>query len=389
MDVTVEEKVLVDGEKSRIELLVKKFNLAWSERFQFLSAVKLELEATCINVLPFEDYEGFSKYVAVGDEQGTVYVFLPNGDIVVEFNTLSESPISAMVSYMSIHKNESVLVTGHDNGVILVHRIWEASTNGEDWHSFSMANAKAFKSDGGREVEDYDFGVCQLIVIPNVSLWAEDKELFDMNYVEFIKRDMKDCDLDIRKSVCKLLKGIATNYKDQPFEDLTNSGTKYTRSVQLPDLIMFLTAESNVVRSYAVNCIEKLLLVKDEGGQARCGKLLNSIVTLLCQKEQDRDVEEAELPEIGENVCYTAQFVHLHNAGRRDEDPISEVNNVKKFFIQSLATRASESPGKIYEVPPDAFENDYMEEPLPEDEQVQAAAEEEAIGELNETIAEA
>ncbi|KAF6168617.1 hypothetical protein GIB67_005229 [Kingdonia uniflora] len=54
---------------------------------------------------------------------------------------------------------------------------------------------------------------------------------------------------------------------------------------------------------------------------------------------------------------------------------------------------------RIYEVPPDAFENDYMEEPLPEDEQVQPAAEEEAIGdeavvtandgELNETIAEA
>ncbi|KAF6135831.1 hypothetical protein GIB67_028150 [Kingdonia uniflora] len=148
MDVIVEEKILVDGEKSRIGLSVTKFNPAWSERFQFLSAVKLESEATCINVLPFEDYEGFSKYVAVGDEQGMVYVFLPNGDIVVEFNTLSESPITAMVSYMSIHKNESVLVTGHDNGVILVHRIWEASANGEDWHSLSMVNAKAFELEG-------------------------------------------------------------------------------------------------------------------------------------------------------------------------------------------------------------------------------------------------
>ncbi|KAF6138192.1 hypothetical protein GIB67_011032 [Kingdonia uniflora] len=104
--------------------------------------------AKCINVLPFEDYEGFIKYVVVGDEQGMVYVFLPNGDIVVEFITLSESSITAMVSYMSIHKNESVLVTGHDNGVILVHRIWEALANGEVWHSLSMANVKAFESEG-------------------------------------------------------------------------------------------------------------------------------------------------------------------------------------------------------------------------------------------------
>ncbi|KAF6168619.1 hypothetical protein GIB67_005231 [Kingdonia uniflora] len=181
--------------------------------------------------------------------------------------------------------------------------------------------------------------VCQRIVIPNVSLRAEDKELFDMNYVEFIQRDMEGCVLVIRRrSACVSLVSrkdgsISTNLVDVKsfFEsnivpELQNTDVNGFPMLKA-DLIMFLTAESNVVRSYAANCIEKLLLVKDGGGQGR-------------------DVEEAELPEIGENVCYTAQFVHLHNAGRRDEDPISEVNNVKKFFIQSLATRASESPGK-------------------------------------------
>ncbi|OVA18470.1 hypothetical protein BVC80_1833g150 [Macleaya cordata] len=125
---------------------VTKYNPSWSEKFQFLSAVKLESEATCINILPFEDYEGFSKYIAVGDERGRVYIFLLNGDVLVEFHTFSESPITSMLSYMSVHKNESVLVTGHGDGAILVHRVWEASSNGEDWHSLLMTHLRGFPS---------------------------------------------------------------------------------------------------------------------------------------------------------------------------------------------------------------------------------------------------
>ncbi|KAI3983820.1 hypothetical protein MKX01_011528 [Papaver californicum] len=125
---------------------VTKYNPSRSEKFQFLSAVKLEYEATCVNILPFEDYEGFSKYIAVGDERGTIYVFLLNGDVLIEFHTHSESPITSMLSYMSVQKNESVLVTGHENGVVLVHRVWEASASGEDWHSLSMAHLREFAS---------------------------------------------------------------------------------------------------------------------------------------------------------------------------------------------------------------------------------------------------
>nr|DAD36481.1 TPA_asm: hypothetical protein HUJ06_007122 [Nelumbo nucifera] len=131
-----------EGDRGR-GVSVTKYNPSWSERFQFLSAVKLESEATAINVLPFEDYEGYSKYVAVGDERGRVFIFLSNGDVLVEFYTLSDFPITAMLSYLSVNKNESFLVTGHKDGVVLVHRVWEAS-NAEDWHSLSMANFGAF-----------------------------------------------------------------------------------------------------------------------------------------------------------------------------------------------------------------------------------------------------
>ncbi|KAI4328926.1 hypothetical protein L6164_021240 [Bauhinia variegata] len=195
--------------------------------------------------------------------------------------------------------------------------------------------------------------ICQFIVIPNVRLREDDEELFEMNYIEFIRRDMEGSDLDTRRRIaCELLKGIATHYGDAvrsiisaQIQILLNSfatnpmanwkdkdcaiylvvslatkkaGASYVSTefvdVQnffesvivpelqspdvnaypmlkagalkfftmfrsqiskhaalrfFPDLVRFLAAESNVVHSYAAGCIEKLLLVKDEGGRAR------------------------------------------------------------------------------------------------------------------------
>ncbi|KAK4789380.1 hypothetical protein SAY86_020699 [Trapa natans] len=197
--------------------------------------------------------------------------------------------------------------------------------------------------------------ICQSIVIPNVRMREEDEELFEMNYVEFIRRDMEGSDLDTRRRIaCELFKGIATNYKAQVTAILSvqiqnllssfaanpvsnwkdkdcaiylvvslatkrTSGGSASASTDLidvesffatvivselrnqkvndfpilkagalkfftmfrsqipkdvalglvPDVVRFLTSESNVVHSYAASCIEKLFLVKDEGGRAR------------------------------------------------------------------------------------------------------------------------
>ncbi|KAK1583226.1 hypothetical protein Q3G72_022000 [Acer saccharum] len=195
--------------------------------------------------------------------------------------------------------------------------------------------------------------IFQSIVIPNVRLRDEDEELFEMNYVEFIRRDMEGSDVDTRRRIaCDLLKGIATNHKQKVTEivpvqiqnllssfaansvcnwkdkdcaiylvvslatkkaqgtsvssDVVDVQSFFTSAIvpelqgqdvnafpmlkagalkfftmfgsqipkplafQLfPDLFRFLGAESNVVHSYAASCLEKLLLVKDEGGRAR------------------------------------------------------------------------------------------------------------------------
>ncbi|KAK8954305.1 Exportin-2 [Platanthera zijinensis] len=188
--------------------------------------------------------------------------------------------------------------------------------------------------------------ICQRIVFPNIHLRDDDEELFEMNYVEYIRRDIEGSDVDTRRRIaCELLKGLAVNYKEQVMSfvsaqiqnmlslysanqqenwkekdaaiylvislatkagggvvgtqlvdvgsfftsfvvpELRRQGVKecailqastlkfftvfreqipkHTTIALLPDVINFLRASSNVVHSYAANCIEKLLLVKD------------------------------------------------------------------------------------------------------------------------------
>ncbi|CAL9767703.1 unnamed protein product [Musa acuminata subsp. burmannicoides] len=58
--------------------------------------------------------------------------------------------------------------------------------------------------------------ICSSIVFPNIRLGEEDEELFEMNYIEYVRRDIEGSDIDTRRRIaCELLKGIALNYKEQ------------------------------------------------------------------------------------------------------------------------------------------------------------------------------
>ncbi|XP_047323683.1 uncharacterized membrane protein At1g75140-like [Impatiens glandulifera] len=135
---------LYNHENEEGAVSVTKHNPFWSERFQFVSAVKLNSNATSINILPFRDFDGLSKYIAVGNEHGRVYLILRNGQVLIDFDTKSDSAVTSMLSYMSVGKNESVLITGHKNGMILVHRVWEASNSDEWSSSLSINNVGKF-----------------------------------------------------------------------------------------------------------------------------------------------------------------------------------------------------------------------------------------------------
>ncbi|XP_061996202.1 exportin-2 [Rosa rugosa] len=286
--------------------------------------------------------------------------------------------------------------------------------------------------------------ICQGIVIPNVRLRDEDEELFDMNYIEFIRRDMEGSDLDTRRRIaCELLKGIATNYKPQvtnlvsvqiqnlltsfaanPSENWKDKdcaiylvvslatkragGTSVTTDLVdvqnffgtvivpelqsqdvngypmlkagalkfftmfrnhipkpmtlqfFPDLIRFLRAESNVVHSYAASCIEKLLLVKDEGGQARytsvdISPVLPQLMTNLFEALKVPESEENQyvmkcimrvlgVADISREIvgpCITGLTLILNKACENPKNPV-----FNHYIFESVAVLVKRACGK-------------------------------------------
>ena len=77
------------------------------------------------------------------------------------------------------------------------------------------------------------------------------------------------------------------------------------------------------------------------------GKMLDSIVTLLSRPEEDRVEEESEMPDIAENIGYTASFVRLFNAGKKEEDPLKDIKDPKEFLVASLAKLSVVYPGRF------------------------------------------
>ncbi|KAE9466053.1 hypothetical protein C3L33_02034, partial [Rhododendron williamsianum] len=162
--------------------------------------------------------------------------------------------------------------------------------------------------------------ICERIVIPNVMLRDEDEELFEMNYVSSLGGTWKiqnslalfsenptanwkhkDCAIYLVVSLASRRAGgtsISTDLVDvesffgavivpelrnqdvNGFPMLKAGALKFFTMFRdqiskpiamalIPDVVRFLGSDSNVVHSYAASCIEKLLLVKDEGGKAR------------------------------------------------------------------------------------------------------------------------
>ncbi|KAM7511883.1 hypothetical protein LguiB_010758 [Lonicera macranthoides] len=102
------------------------------------------------------------------------------------------------------------------------------------------------------------------------------------------------------------------------------------------------------VASTRLICESPILLDPAAGGL--WGKMVDSIVTLLSRPEQDRVEEEPEVPDFGETVGYNATFVHLYNAGKKEEDPLKEINDPKHFLVASLANLSAHSPGRYPQI---------------------------------------
>jgi exportin-2 (importin alpha re-exporter) len=58
--------------------------------------------------------------------------------------------------------------------------------------------------------------ICDSVVVPNLRLRDDDEELFEGNWVEYVRRDSEGSDADtLRRAACRLLRGLAANYRGQ------------------------------------------------------------------------------------------------------------------------------------------------------------------------------
>jgi hypothetical protein len=122
---------------------VTKRRPVWSKRFHFAAAVRLgdAAHAASATPLPYEDADGLTKYFAVGDSRGRVFVFSAAGDALLELDA-GESQVTALLAYLTPRRTECLLFAGHADGSIVAHRLVESSPNGDDWLTLTTSSSR-------------------------------------------------------------------------------------------------------------------------------------------------------------------------------------------------------------------------------------------------------
>jgi hypothetical protein len=123
---------------SQHAISVAKNRPLFGERFLFVAASKLSSSIpSAATPLPFEDPNGLTKYFAVGDSLGSVYIFSCSGDLILELPSFSNSSVTVLLSYLSpIRRSECLLFVAHSDGSVGAHRLSESAPSPDsDWVS--------------------------------------------------------------------------------------------------------------------------------------------------------------------------------------------------------------------------------------------------------------
>ncbi|KAI3721311.1 hypothetical protein L2E82_32320 [Cichorium intybus] len=189
--------------------------------------------------------------------------------------------------------------------------------------------------------------IMQYIVIPNVMLRDEDEDLFEMNYVEFIRRDMEGDTR--RRNAGELLIKVHT------LVDLINSVEPDLFHVilgefwipNLKTITGYTEIKLSAVASTKLLCESAVLL--DPAAEELWGKLLDAVVTLLSLPEEERVVDdEFDFDFDFDFGGYEeATFVGLHNVGKKAEDPLKEIEDPRRFFVGFPANISSQFHGRF------------------------------------------
>ena len=76
--------------------------------------------------------------------------------------------------------------------------------------SKSAVNATQFKSEGALKQ------ICEKIIIPNLKLNDDLEEMFDMNFVEYVRRDTEGGDMDTRRrAATEFVKALSSQFQTE------------------------------------------------------------------------------------------------------------------------------------------------------------------------------
>ena len=109
----------------------------------------------------------------------------------------------------------------------------------------------------------------------------------------------------------------------------------------IPNLKLIMrTMEVKLTAVAATRLICETPALLDPAASKLWGGMVNSIVSLVSRPEQERAIDEPEMPD------NTATFVNLYNVGRREVDPLQDITDPKHFFVTSLAMLSASHPGR-------------------------------------------
>ncbi|KAL0412245.1 UNVERIFIED_CONTAM: Exportin-2 [Sesamum latifolium] len=60
------------------------------------------------------------------------------------------------------------------------------------------------------------------------------------------------------------------------------------------------------------------------------------LTSVASTRPEDRVEEDPEVADFGETIGYSGTFLHLYNAGRKEEEPVRDISDPRQYLVASL-----------------------------------------------------
>ena len=110
---------------------VAKRRDVWPEHLRLFAATRLDADPTAVAMMPQRGEDDFPRYFVAGDAIGRVHVLRPDGDLAVLSDSATGSAVTSVTCALA-RKNETVIVSGHADGSVAFHRVFETDPSSAD-----------------------------------------------------------------------------------------------------------------------------------------------------------------------------------------------------------------------------------------------------------------